>query len=612
MSSIDNFKSQWANYKKWDQEWNEKEAKRKALYSRVDVPQPDLVHAKKLSRTIENAVEVVDENTENACNNIDSIINPLSIAASAVAIVGGALDFSRKFENWQNAKEKAPDEKALLELNKIHMNKLGKSVIGSSVLLMGIGMGFSLVSSKLQILGSKIARYQTHEDLADPKNFVMYDDDQIEKAKELVKKGQVPKVHAQKRTKEGFFESLFSMMHDYKDYQKWDAEHDKKALVMPKPNPTPEELKKAKADQDAILRNVKAVNDKAKDYSESMESASGAILNIAVAGGGTLGILLSKVADKIKLKKHNISLSDFAINKLINSKKLKDKKITVKIEDLLKNKKMRGNIISWTIGLISGILSIPWTLSLKRDASRTGRFIARKEFQKDEKSCVYFDEKQMTRAKDVKGAKPKRNIIKKMWDDLMFVPTSIKQSKEFENYKSTQGKENKQIREALNYVELKPGQIEEAKNIQKKILLSLKKIDEKSLENSEQIGAYTDAFQTALPYLIIGGAAIVGRNKLHKLTESNDKLSLGVTLGAAAKLTAVYLLNVFTAYMQKCAGEMGIMEATEELKDPRYFVDKFSTEPQKQTLPAVSDTKQKEKMQLLMSKWVAGKEAKPV
>lgn len=618
--SINTVKNEWAPYQKWEKEWNDREAQRKALYDKVPVAQKDLDRAKNFGQTFDNVVEIIDENNENTSNNIDSLVNPLSVIATIGTVVAGGVHFVNTAEEWKNEKLKSAElnETRKHQIDKKYIGKLTRTLVFVPFAMLAVGVGFSLLSGKLQVLGSKIARYQSHDDLNDPKNFVQYDDEQIAKANELIKSNKIVPSVDNKKSKGGFWGNIVSLIHDYKDYQLWESEHDKNNLTIAKPNPSPEEFNKAKADQDIILRKVKAINDEAKEYSENMVSASGAILNAALLCGGVFGFLVDKALVNIKVGKSGKekTLAKVMVNALMRPKVVKNK-LGLHAETLRKaltspKSGIRTTIISTLFAVSAGIVSIPITSALKHDASRTGRFAKRKEYMEDNKHYIYFDEQQMETVKDVKADDSSLNFMEKLLDSLKFLPKAIKKGKEYENYKKTTRNQNKQLREALNQVELKPGQLEEAKNIQKKILFSLKKVDEKSLEYSENMGAFTDSVLTAIPYAFLGFLMLPVSKVLDKINNGETSIKELVNkektvntkekvYGAAvisAKLIGFYLLEAYMAHLQKTAGKIGIMKAMDELKDPRFFVDKYSKEPEKQDNPTKSVNNR-------MSNWVA-------
>lgn len=592
LQSLNTVQTQWTPYQKWDKEWNDREEKRKALYNKVVMPQKDIEHAKKLSRTIDDIVEKMDENSENTSQNIESVISPLSSIASFGVFAGGVAGFLLTAKKWKNKTAQIVDEQLKTKTNKRYMAGMTGILTGIPLAMIAVDVGASVLGSRLQLLGSRIAHYQSQQDLSDPKNFVLYDEDQIKKAQGMIKSGNITENKISQRAKSGFFGNLFSIIHDYKDFKKWESEQHQE-INLAKTNPTPEELIKAKSDQNAILRAVKAINEKSQDYSESMDSSAGTILNSSLVGGATIGVIADKIIENIKIGKEKKSLANHLADTIIDTK----------ITDLLgpykeiantalRNNKSRAAIVGVASSFLAAALTFPLTQKLKRQASRVGRFIARKELENDDKSSIYYDEKQMELVKDVQSNKKPKTVLEGVFDDVKFIPKSIKESAEYEKYKKTTRKENKKLREALKYVDLKPGQIEEAKNLQRKIFMSFRKVDEKSQELSESMEAFINSVQSVIPLIFVTliaapAVAFLSKMNIGKIdyksiidkfnSVSKSQKILGAT-ALIAKFVGLYALNSYLAEIQKRSGKIGVMEALSTLNDPRYFVDKYPKE----------------------------------
>lgn len=600
INSINTIKKEQNFYQKWDEDWNDFESKRKVLYDKVSVPQEEMDRARKFGTTIDNIVEKLDENSENTAQNIESVMSPASSVLPFAILMSGGYGFLRTANKWSDRAAGITDPEVLQNINKQYMRKLKGIATVVPISMLAVGVASAVISSKLQISGLKISHYQSQEDLKDPRNFVLYDDDQVEKAKKLVKAGSIPNNENENtKFKSGFFSNLFSLIHDYKDYEGWES-NQQYDISIANPNPKHDELLKAKKDQSAILRSVKVINEKADEYSENMESSAGTLLNSSLVGGAAIGYFSDKLLEKVQIGKK--SLPDHFVDKLINSRitdafgPYKDVFNTV-----LQQKSTRKTLMGVLSGFVAGILTIPISLKLKRQSTRIGRFAARKELEEDPKNCIYYDDKLIELAQSEKSQVKKKGVVQRIIDDFKFIPRAYRESVEYSKYKKTEREESKKLQNALKYVDIKPGQIEEAKNLQKKIFLAFKKVDEKSQEYSENMEAFTNSIQTAMPFLLVGALMIPGYSTLKKINageihsgnvmEKLNKVKGAGVLGIALKFAGFYALNSYLASLELNAGQIGVMKAMEELKDPRYFVDKFSYNSEK-----IQDNKQSDKL----------------
>ena len=346
------------NFKKWEQEQRDNEAKRKALYERRNYSPEEIESAKQFGERIIDVVDIMDNHSENVAENVETAVSPIvSLAPFAVLLATGAYyikkiagpagdkiweiekemlwnnqdvhkladDITNKIHETRPNKEgfyswhlinkrkidKIPDAKLKARAMEIYTNYTKKvkpyknkikggaiGVAASSVLAF---IGATIYAAKLQVDSSKIARYQARKILEDPKAFVNYTPEQIAAAKKYI--DEHPELKKQKRKeklKSGMFKSIINILRDRREYlkaKKTDSDTSKKVTR----TLTPEEIVQAKKDKEVIQRSVRIINNEAEKYSENMEVAAGIILGSTPIVGGLCGWLTGGVMNKTGL-----------------------------------------------------------------------------------------------------------------------------------------------------------------------------------------------------------------------------------------------------------------------------------------------------------------------
>lgn len=343
------------NFKKWEQEQRDNEAKRKALYERRNYSPEEIESAKQFGERIIDVVDIMDNHSENVAENVETAVSPIvSLAPFAVLLATGAYyikkiagpagdkiweiekemlwnnqdvhkladDITNKIHETRPNKEgfyswhlinkrkidKIPDAKLKARAMEIYTNYTKKvkpyknkikggaiGVAASSVLAF---IGATIYAAKLQVDSSKIARYQARKILEDPKAFVNYTPEQIAAAKKYI--DEHPELKKQKRKeklKSGMFKSIINILRDRREYlkaKKTDSDTSKKVTR----TLTPDEIVQAKKDKEVIQRSVRIINNEAEKYSENMEVAAGIILGSTPIVGGLCGWLTGVVMNK--------------------------------------------------------------------------------------------------------------------------------------------------------------------------------------------------------------------------------------------------------------------------------------------------------------------------
>ena len=343
------------NFKKWEQEQRDNEAKRKALYERRNYSPEEIESAKQFGERIIDVVDIMDNHSENVAENVETAVSPVvSLAPLAATLLTGAywvkkivpqaddeiwnikkqicLDNEKAqklaYEITDDIRKIRPNKEEFLaryftskrkvqqitnpelraramEIYKEYSKKVkpynrklwggGIGVVASGVLAF---IGATIYAAKLQVDSSKIARYQARKILEDPKAFVNYTPEQIAAAKKYI--DEHPELKKQKRKeklKSGMFKSIINILRDRREYlkaKKTDSDTSKKVTR----TLTPEEIVQAKKDKEVIQRSVRIINNEAEKYSENMEVAAGIILGSTPIVGGLCGWLTGVVMNK--------------------------------------------------------------------------------------------------------------------------------------------------------------------------------------------------------------------------------------------------------------------------------------------------------------------------
>ncbi len=343
------------NFKKWEQEQRDIEAKREELYKRRNYSPEEIESAKQFGERIIDVVDIMDNHSENVAENVETAVSPVvSLAPLAATLLTGAywvkkivpqaddeiwnikkqicLDNEKAqklaYEITEDIRKSRPNREEFLawyftskrkvqqianpelrakamEIYKEYSKKAkpynrklwggGIGVVASGVLAF---IGATIYAAKLQVDSSKIARYQARKILEDPKAFVNYTPEQIAAAKKYI--DEHPELKKQKRKeklKSGMFKSIINILRDRREYlkaKKTDSDTSKKVTR----TLTPEEIVQAKKDKEVIQRSVRIINNEAEKYSENMEVAAGIILGSTPILGGLCGWLTGVVMNK--------------------------------------------------------------------------------------------------------------------------------------------------------------------------------------------------------------------------------------------------------------------------------------------------------------------------
>jgi hypothetical protein len=457
-----------------------------------------------------------------------------------------------------------------------------------------------LYTTKLQVQSSRIARWQSRENLKDPKNFVQYTEDQVAQAQEnvnhkpeekggflgLFKKG--PK----RKDNISIFKTIKTVTRDNKKYKEWKKIDDvtddrvKRAL-------TPEEIEQAKKDKEVIQRITRKINNKAEDYSENMETAAGVILGSSILGGALMAKVVPWVVEKTgvanliskaivarnggsesvkilkQLKdktpgspdyKETMILLEESIRKFRESKVAKNLHSTIAKEDIavkftkyVASNKGVGKIVKMITAPAIVIAGIVISLKLQKQAARAGRFSAKQELLNNPQEFIGYNEQDFESVKEIKA--PKKSTSQKLKEYLTFLPRVFKQSRDYNKFKNTEYKKQEALREELIKLDITDEQMLDAKNLQKNLFTTFEEVDDKSQEYSEHMEAANEIAQqgitAGMQFIPIGLLATAGvAIATGKLTTSK---ALDKTLGFLAKHTKILKTKLFGKYLDEVA-----------------------------------------------------------
>lgn len=486
------------NYKKydsWEQARADKMAKKEFLAKTGAIPNDKLELTQKRAQTVIRATEIMDTRSENNCENVEQVVGILA-SVPAVGLAFAQMPATKAIEKYLNknskeikkikeALEKATEpssrkglqEKLFEAMNKTQKKASNIGFYGTMGLMFATAIGMILWGNSQQKQASRIGRFQAKQDeLKGLENFIVYTPEQIEEAEAIAK--NIPNKKERNSLSQAFHE-LKEMQRDRGAYNRWAKQKDPNELEKLKTREiSPEELQKAKEDQELITNTVAEINIKAEEFSENLENAF-----------DTFGTLSWLVAAPL----------GFGINKLLTAMKAS------------KKTNMIASILVPTLTALG--IQMTGTLEQKK-ASRIGRYYARKDLTQNPHKLVSFTDKELAQAEHVKAPNQKRSFFQKIGDSFRFLKDYYKQKREFKNYKEKTQKHNERLQEAFKQIETTEAQKAEAKNLQTNVFRAFDEVDEMSQRYSEDIEATTEiAKSTASNLWQLGwmaGVALLG------------------------------------------------------------------------------------------------------
>lgn len=521
-------------YPGWKYACDLKESKRQEYLRRhpESIDQNDIQRGKVLIR----AIDVMDEYSQKRAEDMEVATETAVGYGLDAAIFGGAA-VGAVVGNLK------PVKNALMK----HLGKDKYSKYVGKGLPLGIGALAGMIAAfpmfawaaKAEVAASRRGRFEAmRKDLKNPKGFAVLTEAQI---KEAEKKAQDIVINDSKKSAFSLsngFKTLKEMATDSKEYRAHKKQFDLELLEAEKhmnDEMTPEEILKAKKDQQLLTKLVEKIDIASQDYAENAELATQALV-VGTLGFGTLfNLLLSKALKAMKIKSEG--------------------KITA--------------IAQIVAAIIPVILSIA-SAQIQKQASRVGRFKIKQDLLNNPSKLVYVADENIADLKDV-------NVIQDRKEGLFkFLAHAWENNKEYNNYQKTTAKQEEKFYKAIETLELTPEQMKDAQTLQRNTFKTFNKVDEKSQKYSESIEALGQAITLPISLIFTAVGLIIGTKYLTKGVKSNSKLEMASNF--SKYLTAILLsilpsigINAIITKEQKKASRIADMLAINEMSDYRHF-----------------------------------------
>ena len=487
------------------------------------------------SKAILRAIDVMDEYSQRKAENAEVATESIVSTGLELAMMAGmGLAFlAIQLKPLQNLLKKySKNDKKLA-----FMYTMASTVAGG---MLGTVAAFPLYAwaAKAEVKASRRGRFEAmKKELSDPKTFAVLNEEQEKQLAQNLKT-----LETQKEKKEIFkgfkesWEAVKGLAVDSKSYLKQrlefetdlakDKKHFDKEL-------TPKEIEDAKKDQQLLTKLVEKIDIASQDYAENAELATSAVMTTVYSLGALFTLCYEKIAKSLKLKTTAVPA-----------------------------------YLSMGAMLFSSIFAA----QIQKQASRVGRFKVKQELLKNPEQLVYVADEKTGEIKDVQINSQKKTGMFK------FLKEAWKNNKEFENWKKTQGAEEKKLSKAMENIELSDEQLKDAKRLQHNTFKTFNKIDENSQKYAESIEALGQAIQYPLG-LILGGIGVaLGMKHLTKI--KNPKNTAEMTMPLIKYVSTVFLatlpsigINAYITKEQKKASRVANMLAINEMQDYRNFAD---------------------------------------
>lgn len=394
-------------------------------------------------------------------------------------------------------------------------------------------------AAKAEVAASRRGRFEAmRKDLKNPKGFAVLTETQIKEAEQKAQNIVIDNGKKSPFSISNGFKTLKEMATDSKEYRAHKKQFDLELLEAEKhmnDEMTPEEILKAKKDQQLLTKLVEKIDIASQDYAENAELATQALV-VGTLGFGTLfNLLLSKALKAMKIKSEG--------------------KITA--------------IAQIVAAIIPVILSIA-SAQIQKQASRVGRFKIKQDLLNNPSKLVYVADENIADLKDV-------NVIQDRKEGLFkFLAHAWENNKEYNNYKKTTAKQEEKFYKAIETLELTPEQMKDAQTLQRNTFKTFNKVDEKSQKYSESIEALGQAIALPVSLLFTGIGVVIGTKYLTRGVKSNSKLEMASNF--SKYLSAILLsilpsigINALITKEQKKASRIADMLAINEMSDYRHF-----------------------------------------
>lgn len=521
-------------YPGWKYERDLTESKRQEYLRRhpESIDQKDIQRGKVLIR----AIDVMDEYSQKRAEDMEVATETAVGYGLDAAIFGGAaagavignLKPVKNFLMKHFGKDK-------------YTKYIGKGLPLGIGALAGMIAAFPMYAwaAKAEVAASRRGRFEAmRKDLKNPKGFAVLTEAQIKEAEQKAQNIVIDNGKKSPFSISNGFKTLKEMATDSKEYRAHKKQFDLELLEAEKhmnDEMTPEEILKAKKDQQLLTKLVEKIDIASQDYAENAELAT-QVLVVGTLGFGTLfNLLLSKALKAMKIKSEG--------------------KITA--------------IAQIVAAIIPVILSIA-SAQIQKQASRVGRFKIKQDLLNNPSKLVYVADENLADLKDV-------NVIQDRKEGLFkFLAHAWENNKEYNNYQKTTAKQEEKFYKAIETLELTPEQMKDAQTLQRNTFKTFNKVDEKSQKYSESIEALGQAITLPISLIFTAVGLIIGTKYLTKGVKSNSKLEMASNF--SKYLTAILLsilpsigINAIITKEQKKASRIADMLAINEMSDYRHF-----------------------------------------
>ncbi len=521
-------------YSGWHDRREYEEARRREFLLRnpQSVDEKDIQRGKVLLR----AIDIMDEYSQKRAEDMEvaaetAVGYGLDAAIFGGAAAGGLIGNLKPVKNT---------------LQKYFKNSKNSKLI-ASVLPLGVGAIAGIIAAfplyawaaKAEIAASRRGRFEAmRKDLKNPKGFAVLTEAQTLEAKEKAKN-----IILEKEKKSHFqpgqrIKNLREMAFDSKEYKMHKKQFDLELAEAEKhfnDKMTPDEILKAKKDQQLLTKLVEKIDIASQDYAENAELATQTAVIGALGLGTLFNLLLSKFLKTLKIKSEG--------------------KITA---------------ITQVISVVIPVALSIAAAQIQKQASRVGRFKIKQELLNNPEKLVYVADEDIQNIKDVSVDSDKKDNIFK------FLSYAWKNNQEYNRYKKTTAKDEEKFYKAVENLELTPEQMKDAQTLQRNAFKTFNKVDEKSQKYAESIEALGQAVALPVSLLFTGAGAAIGTKYIVKSGNLKSKLEAASNI---SKYIGIILLstipsifiNAYITREQKKASRIANMLAINEMQDYRFF-----------------------------------------
>ncbi len=487
-------------------------------------------------RVLLRAIDVMDEYSQKRAEDMEVATETAVGYGLDAAIFGGAA-LGGLIGNLKPVKN---------SLQKYFKNSKNPKLI-AGILPMGVGAITGIIAAfplyawaaKAEIAASRRGRFEAmRKELKNPKGFAVLTEAQKQEAKN---KASDIVLEENKKRRFQFGQSIKSLKEMAIDSKEYKAHRKKFELELAEAEAhfndqmSPDEVLKAKKDQQLLTKLVERIDIASQDYAENAELATQTAVAGTLALGTLFNLLLSKSLKALKIKSEG--------------------KITA---------------ISQIVSVIIPVVLSIAAAQIQKQASRVGRFKIKQDLLNNPEKLVYVADENISEIKDV-SVEPERkeNIVK-------FLMNAWKNNKEYNEYKKTTAKEEEKFYKAAETLDLTPEQLKDAETLQRNTFKTFNKVDEKSQKYSESIEALGQAVSLPIALLFTGAGAAFGTKYLVKSgnlksgLEKASNMSKYIGIILLSTIPSI-LINAYITKEQKKASRIANMLAINEMQDYRHF-----------------------------------------